>query len=270
MSHTGTNVREHAKREDQRKMYFSPEEAKQELMRRRSDPLLIKAVREVTGDLPHGLSESEPFAALIRHVATARMEDVEFVAEMTRIGLSPIWVEYTQDLFTSRNPDKNALWKMFIFKGQSKKGNDRTARFRVIHDPCSWEHKQICDLVTPWGESLVEFHHRLRYEVFPPHIAERFIDASCWLKRHGGKASLYYRAYLSLFMTHGILCEDFEEFPDQPANYPEFRENVFLPNWEWVVEKFGMSPIIVRLPWKKHLDWYHPDIERVLEKNGVP
>lgn len=251
-------------------VYFSPEEARNELLLRRKDPVFLKAVINVIGELPYGLLENKPFAVLSRHVATARMEDVLFAEEMNRVGLTPTWIEYTHDLFTSANPDKNILWKMFIFKGQSKKGNEISARFRVISDPCSWERKRICDLVTPWGESLVAFHHRLRFEVFQPHLAGNVIDASYWLKGHGGKASLYYRAYLSLFMAHGVLCEDFEEFPDQPESYSWFRETIFLPSLEWVVKEFGVRPIIIRLPWRKHLDWYHPNVEQVLLKNEMP
>lgn len=252
------------------KIYYTPEEAKHELMKRRRDPLLLKAVLDVVGELPRGFAENEPCSVLSRHVATAKMEDVEFVSEMTRIGVTPSWIEYPHDLFTSANPDKNTLWKLFVFKGYSKKGNERSERYCIIPDPCAWERKRICDLVTPWGENLVAFHHRLRHLVFPQHVAGNIMNASCWFERHGGRASLYYKAYLSLFVAHGILCEDFEEFPDQPSNYPEFRKNVFLPSLEWVFERFGIGPIIVRLPWRKHLDWYHPDIEQVLKKNGTP
>lgn len=250
--------------------YYSLNAAKEHLVSRQADQALQREVMKVIGKPPLETFGEKQFVAISQHVATAKWQDVRFTEAALEAGLVPIWMEYTHDSFCSANGDKNALWSLFVYSGNGKRGGPKLQKYKVIEDPVPCEKKRICDITTISGESLVELHHRIRKAVFTPEIAQSVVDMSNWLTIHGGRAELYYKAYLSLFVLNGVLCEDFDEFPGQRDSYVQFRERVFLPSWEWVLRTFGYTPLITRLPWEEYMGWYHPEAKLVLANNGSP
>jgi hypothetical protein len=91
---------------------------------------------------------------------------------------------------------------------------------------------------------------------YPPAVVEDLSQAnSLW----GGRANDYYEAYLSLFISHAILFEDYHG-GESGAELGGFTARVFEPAFAALEERFGYTPIIVRLPWWKELGLF-PDPE---------
>lgn len=190
-----------------------------------------------------------PYLVLARHVATCRFEDLFFCFTARRLGLEPVWVEYTADLFCSTNPDKRDLWKIRIFCGMGRK-EPRQMVARIIRDPSWWEGKPLSQIKTKWGEGLVEFHHRLRHTSCLTKY--KVVDLSEWLHRFG-EARNYYFPYLLLFVAHGVLFEDFHA---QIHGLEKFRINVVEPALKKIKGVGFPPPLILRIPPNKYIGWY--------------
>lgn len=227
-------------------MYWQLEDAKNELMRRQKNPWLVDKINKMLGDncpIPTG-----PYGVLARHIASARLEDLEFEKRCRAKGLRPVILEYPQDLFVTNNPSKIRLVRLFIFEGNGRRGGPRIRRVNVV--PTERLNNlsgkvRLFEMQTSWGEGLVDFHHRSRQFVG---LTAEVIDVSGWLELIG-KATEYYRYLLAAFVTCGILFESFESpgFLDLDA----FTQNIVLPSLQWVKEEFGYPPLIV----------YHPEVE---------
>ncbi len=220
--------------------YYDLNEAVAELRWRQKDAGLISKVASVVGaDCPYYFGEN---GFLARQVATCRLEDVDFLHRCSRVGLNPVWVEYLQDRFTVRNPDKNRLCKIPVFLGYGRNGGIKTLVYRLVANPSQWEEAAISFMKTDGGESLVSFHHRLWQAV----IGKGEIrDASIWYRRLGGRAKDYYFAYLAAMTVNGVLFEDFE------GNEPglvAFRNEIVGPAYGRALEVVGLPPLIVKHP----------------------
>ncbi len=84
-------------------------------------------------------------------------------------------------------------------------------------------------------------------------------DSSAWLKKHGGNAKSYYSSYLSLFVTHGVLFENFLS----NENEGKFFINVFMPTFDFLTAYYGYKPIIVQAIPEADIDdlywWCYPN-----------
>ena len=234
-------------------VYYQPDVAAKELSDRFNDPLLKKEVMNFINHLPQDFP-SYPFAALSRPIASARREDLHFFDAAKQLNLPSVWLEYQEDRFSASNIDKAGLCKAYVLHGWGRKGGPKIERHDIVRDLGSCLKKTMKEIKTEQGESLVDFHHRLHCHAFPNGTGVR-LDLSRWLKRWGN-AENYYQHYLSLFISHGIL---FEEFDDEAS--AGFCESVFLPAWEKVRQIFGIAPLIVRLPWDQSLGWYPADLQ---------
>lgn len=248
-------------------VYTPPEEAVAELKRRRKDQAVHNKILAWLGDdVPPPLIRG-PHAVAFRQLTTSNYEIRRFFSLIDAIeGLDPLFFEYLEDKFTSNNEWKHSLGRLFFFAGKGKKGGSRIDSLTVV-DFNKANGKKLSEVVTLWGQSLVDFHH----EFFKTRYRDAdaaFFDASSWFKHHGPTPLSYYRSFLMLFIEHGILFENF--LIDEKEL--DFTRDIFLPAFIAVMEETGKKPLIVNLePTEIEGDRFwmcHPseDKEFVLEK----
>lgn len=180
-------------------------------------------------------------AVIFRQLVTPNYEIRRFVNLIDSLDLDPVFWEYHSDKFTSNNEWKHSLGKMFFYKGHGKKGGMKVDSLNVI-DFNRFNGKRLSEVETTWGESLVDFHHDLIEQTFRK-VPGEFFDASAWFAQRGGSAKDYYASFLSLFIKHGILFENF--MLDEKET--EFTEQIFLPAFMSVYRETGLKPLIVSL-----------------------
>lgn len=220
-------------------IYTSLEEAREEIHRRWNDTSLRLKVEEVIASVP-AFSRTEPKAYLWRPIATPNFEWFRFIELAGQVGLLPCLAEFTKDKFVSVNSDKYVLGKMPFFHRKNKKGETIFIN-KTIVDFNKYDGHLLNTVQTLWGEPFVEFHHRLvGLHSFQPEIAE----VSSWFNLNGAKAAAYYHNYLTLFICHGIL---FENFITDEEEEERFSRNVVFPAFREVVNHFGLKPLIVPL-----------------------
>jgi hypothetical protein len=213
-------------------IYVSLDEARTELARRWNDVELkkrVEAEREVFFSEPIDY----PFAMFGKHVASPDNGTSFFFQCAKYINASPIIPEYLGDRFLSINEEKKGLGRLRL---TMEDGSFATADIIDFHDN---EQKEIRDVITPMGEKLVDFHHRLM-EVSG--FAINYFDNSKTLKQFGGAQNYYYQ-YLLNSVCHGVIFETFEG--DDHEN--SFTEKIVRPAVKQIKEKFNLKPLIVRV-----------------------
>ena len=214
-------------------LYTPLEEAVAELHRRRADKALCRLVEDHRRQHPPTFLNGEPVAILWRTVITPGREFSRFMALAQESGLRPLCLELLRDKFTSLNPDKHMLG-MMRFSRHGGSSRLRVVEFNTM-DGLPFNEVRCMN-----GQSLVDFHHQLLNRVSPGTVP---VDISTWF-REGSRQELYYLEYLSLFITSGILFENF--FLDD-AEERRFAEERMFPSLARVVEMYGVKPLIVRL-----------------------
>ena len=234
-------------------MYWEIEKAVEELkIRQRQNEELIMKVNKFLGkccSIPLGFN-----GFLVRHVASARLEDLELEKRCEMMGLRPIFLEYSEDKFLTTNPSKIRLVRMIVFEGYGRKC-PRLQRVYLVNrkELDVLNNLPISQIKTYWEESLVKFHHQTREIVG---LKGEIIEISEWLKGIG-PAREYYKYLLAACVIRGILFESFES-PGFP-NLDVFKNQVVLPAWNWVKTNFGYAPLIVR----------HPDTSSIEEEEMI-
>jgi len=220
--------------------YWDLEEAIKELKSRQKGG--IAGELEKAYDFP--LSDrGKLYGFLGRHIASPRLEELQFFKRCVRSCLQPLWLEYLDDKFCTTNPSKVRLIKLRILLGKGKRGGIKEKVVRVVdQDYCIPPSSSMRDLKTVWGENLYRFHHQLLHHILGP---VRILDISDWL-RSWGRAYSYYEPYLALAIAHGILFESFESPGFQDLG--RFKNNVVLPAYRRLVERWGVEPLIVYHP----------------------
>lgn len=226
-------------------VYFaSMEEALQELERRRQDPLLAQKVEEYLKDV--GIPEpfvGDPRLVIFRQVATPNIEVSRFLIIADGVGMKPLFLEYYDDKFTSNNEWKWFLGKLGFYEGVGKKGGEKIS-YKLIIDFVASDGKKLKDVKTFWGESLIDFHHRL-FDFNYTHIdKDYFFDITPWLEKGiGFSAVQYYKKVFPLFIKNAILFENFMLCSEEK----KFTSEIFLPVFKNLFDYFGVKPIIVAL-----------------------
>jgi hypothetical protein len=102
--------------------------------------------------------------------------------------------------------------------------------------------KKFCDIKTFWGEELTDFHHRM-LESYNLKI-DTFDDFE-WFSSIGRKDNpkQYYENFLALFLSHGVLFENFHEKGKEES----FTSNIIIENFNKIKDQFGYKPLIVPL-----------------------
>lgn len=215
-------------------IYTPAAEAIEELKRRQSDLTLA-----TLPDAPAILGKGN--AMMVRHLITPNYELRRFVSIADGLELKPVFLEYSEDKFTSNNDLKYHLAMMYFYAGQDRNGGPRVETINVIDFNTS-NGKRFCDVQTLWGEALPTFHHQLFTRSFPQY-ADAVVDISDWFKANGGSSSSYYEALLTFAVRRCIL---FDNFSLSGLEY-EFTKNIFLPAFVAVCEKWNLKPLIVAL-----------------------
>ena len=222
-------------------VYTPIEEAVKELEKRRKDKILEKKVLELlNGDVPDPFEKKEKFV-LARHLVTPNYEVSRFLIIADVFEFEPLFFEYHDDKLVYKNPWKYSLGKMTFYSGKGKKGGMKTKNVDII-DFDSSHGKKISSINTKWGQSLVDFHHEYFFNRFPT-FKDSVFNASDWYFKNGGNPEIYYERFLTLFVMHGIIFENF--FLDEVEM--EFTKKIILPAIINISAKLGLKPLIVAL-----------------------
>lgn len=182
----------------------------------------------------------------------ARVEFFKFYQMCEQIGLSSACIEASGELFVSSKPKMSmAHPKIFRF---SQKGSIITQKRKLINI-------QDHDGKSSIGETGILGFHRERMEGVLPDL--EIWDMSKFVQTWKD-LNLYYQFYLSLAVAHGVLFEDYHGVGESGNCLSNFTEEVFEPAFHWLEKKFGVSPMIVSLPWKNTYN-LHPSGE-ILEQ----
>ncbi len=214
-----------------------------------------------------------PKAILARNIATPNMELIHFFDLAESSALPPVVLEYTEDRFTPKNQEKYFLGKLFFYGGRGRKGGQKLSALRVI-DFNAAHGKRLSQIHTEEGEPLPAFHHRILSRILPG-AEKSMVDMSSWVIENGNKASTFYARYLSFFICHGVLFENFI------LQYEEevFTREVVIPAIVQLETLLGVKPLIVPLcPFANENDpywkYYPEEAERVVSENlkndGLP
>ncbi len=233
--------------------YLAPQGAQHKLAERQAlKPAVEQWWQEKGWPVPPVLTESrQPLGVLMRQVATWRYED-ELVERMAvRDGFRPFCLEYTADAFTRFSTYKRALLQRHIVLGTGRNGGLRCRSDRLVANLERWQNRSLCDIHTDDGRNLVDVHHSLRRA----QGKNDFWDASTMLREAGlARAHDYYACAFSWFVAHAVQFEDYHD-PDDPT-LAEFTRRVVEPAWREVQKKFGVAPLIVRVPGGRRLNSY--------------
>jgi hypothetical protein len=230
-------------REAFNKFVYTPvNEAIRELKKRRGNKKLEnKILRSLKNNLPSPLKIS-PRAVLFRQLATPNYETRRFMDITELAGIKPLFWEYYNDKFVSKNEVKYYLGMINFCRGIGKKGGLKSEYKKIIDFNC-YNGKKISDVKTISGKKLVSFHHSLFAGTYRKLPKDYFFDASDWLKENGGTAANYYKNYLTLFVSNAI---EFENFM-LDIKEVSFTKELFLPAFCQVIKEFGVKPLIVAL-----------------------
>lgn len=206
---------------------------------RRHNLKLVKSIEEFLGDIPAPFSLGV-YACLARQVATPNREFFYFKKCAKQLKLSPVILEYTADKYTNRNTYKFGLTNLSCAYGSPS--NNRTFKRLTIVNSSEIEGKKLCDLRTLWGQPLVDFHHSLFVSA---HEVVGFMDMSSWVSNHSNSAKIYMEKFLTFFICHSVLVENFT-YP--PNNFEQvFFDTIVVPAYSKVSNRFGLEPLIMKL-----------------------
>jgi len=214
-------------------VYTPLEDAATELRRRAASPA-GRAIRTLPGRFEEGTK-----AVLWRNVVTPNHDVSGFLSVAGKLDLEPLFFEYHEDRFDTRNECKFHLGKLYFCRRTGKNSSLRLDRVDVIDFNAS-NGRKLSSVRTVWDQSLVEFHHEWFLATFPNYRSAMY-DGSDWLKAQGPTAQSYYAPFLSLFVRHGILIENFM----LQGKELDFTRAVFLPAFVEVIKATGLKPLIV-------------------------
>lgn len=198
----------------------------------------------------------KPHVVFFRQLATPLHETLHVIDLASELGLDLCIIEYLHDKFVgSHNPYKLGLGKLPIHQFVDKRGDD-IFRSHTIVDFNSNTGKQLGDVTTVRGESLVDFHHDFFTHQSGIDISTVSVDASNWFKQFSYQAKEYYEAFLSLFVQHNVLAEIFlTQQPDEEC----FTCDAVIPAFKKVKNTYGLKPLILNYLPDKEQDRHYWD-----------
>lgn len=217
-------------------IYFSLDDARAELKRRRADVDLRKMVEDELGGRFVRQFLDRPRGVLARQLSSPDNSVILFYYFARYVGTDPLLLGYYDDIYLSINEEKRALGqiKMMLDDGRRMQAN-----LMVLH---RWNGRKLSDIPLRTGDSLVRFHSDLF-----SHAGYRIeaVDNSKWFQSYGGPRDYYYH-YLLHFLAHGVWFENIEPYYEDgsPAN---FILDVTYPAIEKIEARYGLKPIIVQL-----------------------
>lgn len=214
-------------------IYTPIEAVKTELDQRRYSSLVPSPSR-----IPDILAP-EPRAVFFRQVITPNFETRKFLDRAHTLSLRPLFWEYHQDKFTSNNEWKHALGKLQFLSKRGKRQSVQIEKETIIDFNLS-NGKILSHVHTHWKQPLIDFHHEF-FEHYIERLGENIFEASDWFSQNGGTAAEYYKNFLSLFLKHGVLFENFLLNERELS----FTRDIFLPAFIAVYRTTGYKPLVV-------------------------
>jgi hypothetical protein len=179
---------------------------------------------------------------LARQLATPNYEMYRFMQIADVTSLNPIVLEYKHDRYVNVSQVKYALAELNFHKGFDQATRKaRLLKLSIINRNES-NGKRIDTLTTKWGQHLTDFHNEFFINTFPS-MANQTYDLSDMYHELGGGAAKYYNGFLSLFLKHSILFENFL-FSSEELR---FMEKIFLPALITIKRESKYTPLIVEL-----------------------
>ncbi len=245
-------------------IYTPIDEAKKEIQRRWNNPILRKKAEDFfEGNLPE-VFKNEPRAILARGILTPNFETRYFLDLMDLIELKPVCGEFHDDKFCTMNKDKIHLGKLVFLRKSNKTNNDVIDKKTII-DLEKYENKPFKEIKTLYNKSLVDFHHHLYNKEYKEIM--NFFDISIF-KKKGETAKEVYEKIFTLCIASGVLFENF--IAKEREHEKKFTEEVVLPAFKSVCDKFNLKPLIIPLlPLKNEereiWDWYPGHLEKEVD-----
>ncbi len=227
-------------------VYTDVDEAVKELHRRQNDLGLKKKVEKFFSKvgIPKQFQDPKGKLVLFRQLATPNIETSRFLIAADSIGIEPLFLEYLADKFTANNYAKKYLIILAFYEGTGKKGGHKVDYFPIM-DINVANGKKINSININNNISFKDFHHKLFELSGFNHVKdENFFDSSDWLHTCGNSPSKYYLYVLALFITQGIL---FENFVLSNGYERKFTFDIFLPIFIKIKNYFGFKPLIVAI-----------------------
>ncbi len=237
-------------------IFYKAKDALVELRRRQKTDLKEKVElwwKEKGCNKPNFLPKNgDCWGVLPRQIATIRIEDFIFYNKTKKIGLKPVWLEHTDDIFSSSSSYKKSLVCLPVTRGNGD-GNTlvKLSSIKAVNG------KKLSKIELSKNQengikNIVDYHHNLQDKILGP--ITRY-NVSDWFAEFGN-ANNYYLSFLSLFLSHAILFENFcgDQYEDESEK--DFDEGVFKPAYEKIYDIFGLAPIIVNFPWKQEMGFY--------------
>ena len=220
--------------DEQKNIYFSLDEARNELKRRFTDEELKKKIELEIGERKFFDISGEARAVLNRHLCSPDNGFVFFIFCAKYLNLKPLASEYLSDIFLHLNEEKKGLGRLKITNNEE----------RVLIDIIDFkdsDKKPLNECLLQSGEKLVDFHHNLM--TLSGHKIE-IRENSNWFRSIGTPEEFYYFLFLH-FLAHGVLFETFPTGEEAPEK--EFTNSIVIPTIKKIMDKFGYHPIIINL-----------------------
>lgn len=193
-------------------------------------------------------------AVLARQLASFRYEDATFALMAQGAGMTPVWLSYNGDNFHTSSSLKRSYLHPIFCSGLGKRKGLPVLHGEKIAKMDQAVGRSLDSIVTNGGSTLVQYHNAHQDRVFPGAVRG---DNTAWVRQMGG-VSQYYLAYLSMFIAHGVLFEDYHGGESGSA-LDSFTQDVFEPAYAGVLAMFGVCPIITKLPWWNEMRYYPAD-----------
>lgn len=208
-----------------------------ELRNRRRDGQLLKEVTEfLGGDIPEYLLRADCFV-LPRHIATPNNEALYVLEQARRHGALAVFSQDPKDRFTSVNNLKRRLARPEV--GEETPDGIRYRKVDLV-DVAQAEGLPIHEVKCRDGRRLIDVHNALFDRLPERHFV--IADDATWIDRnHRGDMVKHYRHFLALFLTHGVLFEEFETGDDAA-----FFERYVRPLPDEFEARWGLRPLIVK------------------------
>ncbi len=218
---------------------------------RRQNSELMESIRDFLGfDIPSHFDQSDPILYLCRHIATPNFEAMRFIEIGKPLKLPLVIGEDSKGTFFGNNVLKRALGKLPIVKGIARNHDEIIENFTVI-DFAEAEGRPLNTIQTNCNGSLIDLHHDLFSHIYETGIT--IVDEADWIDRHHREDLLeQYKHLLALLVAHGVM---FESYPPEESR---LVEEVLLPAFDFITERFGHKPLIYELidgPLEETRDW---------------
>lgn len=231
--------------------YTPLKQASMELKERWNNKELRAKVEKMFGDnLPAAFKE-RPRLVMSRSIFTPNRELAYFFDLAKELDFEPLLLEYP-DKFVSKNPTKYHLCKMY-FCNKDRCSDSLHTSERIV-DFNLHEGDKLSEVTTIWGQNLLEFHHDFLFKEYPElNNPEKLYDFLEWFNDSRTKSSYYFN-YLSLFICHGIL---FDNFLWEDEEELTFIKEKLEPSLFEVESMFGVKPLIYPLLPFEHQNDHH-------------